>query len=163
MSNKADKIYQLFPLIGQRESIPIDFDNFKRSMLFLSDSILDSKLGDYGPELVEDFKAQSRDPNIPYTHTFAQVYADNFNSKIMVIQVDKDYKFKAISGEFNPDTPNEMTDHLVMIQKENIHFGLVVPHKNLNKYSSQIVKNELDFLRNLRMELFHYFINKFGK
>lgn len=130
MTGKTDIINTLYSMSGIRESNLVNFDDFKQSMLFLSDSILDSKIDELGEEFVDEQKREIRHPDIPSTQTFGQLYTDNFNTRIMVIQIDSRYKFVNISARFEPETPNDETDNLVIIQKENIHFGLLVPSKN---------------------------------
>lgn len=150
MSGKTDTINILYSMTGIRESNLVNFNDFKQSMLFLSDTLLDSKIDDYGREIVELQKIQIRDPNIPDTLIFGQIYANNFNTRIMIVQLDSRYKFINISARFEPEIVNDKTDYLVIIQKENIHFGLLVPLKNdleLRKVLFDYLNTHLENLR----------------
>jgi len=150
MTGKNDRINYLYTMSGIRESNPVNFDDFKQSMLFLSDTILDSKIDEWGEDTVEQQKLETRDPNTPSTQTFGQLYANNFNTRIMVIQIDSRYKFVNISARFKPETPNVETDNLVIIQKENIHFGLLVPSKNDFELRKQLFDYLNTHLQNFR-------------
>jgi len=137
MTGKADLINALYSITGIRESNLVNFEDFKQSILFLSDSLLDSKKSEIGEDFVEQMKINIRNIDIPDTQIFGIIYANNFNTRIIVIQVNSRYKFIGKSADIIPDHHNEQTDYMIIIQKENIHFGLLIPSKNdlnLRKY-----------------------------
>ena len=47
--------------------------------------------------MVELQKLEIRYPDIPSTQIFGQLYANKFNTRIMVIQIDSRYEFVNIS------------------------------------------------------------------
>jgi len=142
MTGKTEQVNKLYSLTGIRESNPINFSDFKSSILFLSDTLLDSRVGEIGEELVSQFKEDSRNPDIPYTETFGLVYSNNFDTRIMTIQTDSRYKFVAKTSDIIPDNYSpEHSDHMIIIQKENIHFELLIPAKN----DIELRKNLFDF------------------
>lgn len=130
MTSKAALIYDLYSITGIKESNLVNYDDFKRSILFLSDSLLDSKITDLGEEIVEQMKIETRNPDIPAIQTFGEIYANQFNTRIIVIQIDSRYKFIMKSADISPSHPNVETDIMILIQKENIHFGLLIPANN---------------------------------
>ena len=177
MSNKADKIRDLSSISGVRESSRINFANFRESMLFLGDSFLDNSGLD--SETITQLKAALRDPNIPDTQSFGQVYVDNFNTRIIVVQVDKDYGFKNITGQFDPGAGigsgtgvganasasarvdiRDKIDHLVIIQKENIHFGLLIPYHPMNIRAPEDLERELSLRMDIRRRIYEHFATK---
>lgn len=142
MTGKTEQVNKLYSMTGIRESNPINFSDFKSSILFLSDTLLDSRVGEIGEELVSQFKEDSRNPDIPYTETFGLVYSNNFDTRIMTIQTDSRFKFVAKTSDIIPDNYSpEHSDHMIIIQKENIHFGLLIPAKN----DIELRKNLFDF------------------
>lgn len=144
MTQKNMIVYDLYKLTGVSNLHYANFDDFKYSILFLSDTIIDRMEMDWGNEFAKLIKLELRNSDIPNTQILGQVYADNFNTRIMVIQVDDQYRFNYISANISPEVTNASTDSLILIQKGNVHFGLLIPSKN-------------DF--RLRKELFDYLTN----
>lgn len=130
MTRKTEQINELYSLTGVRESNLINFNDFKYSMLLLSDTVLDSRIVELGEEYVSLLKEETRNPNTPYTETFGIVYSNNFNTRILTIQIDSKYKFKAKSADIIPDNYSNQSDHMIIIQKGDVHFGLLIPAKN---------------------------------
>ena len=144
ITGKTEQVYQLYSLTGIRESNPINFSDFKSSMLFLSDTLLDSRIGEIGEELVSQFKLDSRNSDIPYTETFGIIYSNNFNTRIMTIQINSRFQFVSKTSDIVPDNYSpEHSDHMIIIQKENIHFGLLIPAEN----NIELRKNLFDFFQ----------------
>jgi hypothetical protein len=125
-TNKNDKINELYSLTGILESNLINFNDFKKSLEFLGETLLDSQINSFGYDIVQIMKQELRDPNIPSVQVFAQLYCDHFNVTITVIQVNKDFQFLQ-KTTINPSNPNEQTDTAIIIQKGNAHFGLLIP------------------------------------
>ena len=152
MTRKMEQVHQLYSLTGIRESNTINFSDFKSSMLFLSDTLLDSRISEIGEELVSQFKIDSRNLNIPYTETFGIIYSNNFNTRIMTIQINSRFQFVAKTSDIIPDSYSpEHSDHMIIIQKENIHFGLLIPAEN----NIELRKNLFDF--------FEYYIREISR
>lgn len=152
MTRKMEQVHQLYSLTGIRESNTINFSDFKSSILFLSDTLLDSRIAEIGEELVSQFKSDSRNSDIPYTETFSIIYSNNFNTRIMTIQINSRFQFVAKTSDIIPDDYSpEHSDHMIIIQKENIHFGLLIPAENNN----EVRKNLFDF--------FEYYIREISR
>ena len=143
LSGKADKINYLYSITGIRESNLVSFTDFKIGLYILANSLLDSKRSEYGDELYDEIKKELKNQDIPSVQLLGQVYSDNFNVRILVIQVNDNFGFSRISAELNPTEINEETDNIVIIQKGNVHFGLLTPITNdfyLRKFLYDTIK-----------------------
>lgn len=128
LSGKANKVNELYSYTGIRESNLVNFNDFKSGIYFLGDSLLDSKRSDYGDEFYKLYKEELHDENLPSVQILGQVYSNFFTCKILVLQIDSDYKFTGISAEISPEeNDGRTTDHVVIIQQQNIHFNLLIP------------------------------------
>lgn len=127
LSGKADKVNYLYSITGIKESNLVNFNDFRTGLYTLANIILDSKRAEYGDELCEEMKKELNNPNIPSVQLLGQVYSDNFNARILVIQVDDNFGSSRISAELIPTDINEQTDNIVVVQKGNVHFGLLTP------------------------------------
>lgn len=130
LSRNAEKVNYLYSITGIRESNPVNFVNFRTGLYLLANILLDSKKSEFGDEIYEDLKKELDDQNIPSVHFLGQVYCDNFNVRILVIQTDDNFDVGIISAELSPESSNEQTDSVVIIQKGNVHFGLLTPITN---------------------------------
>ena len=127
LSEQADKVNKLYTITGINESNPVNFIDFRTGLQILANSIIDSKRADYGDEQCEEYKKELNNPDIPSVQFLGQAFSDNFNARILVIQVNDNFGSSRISAELNPTDINVETDNIVIIQKGNAHFGLLTP------------------------------------
>ena len=129
MTGKAHLINELYSIALGNQYIDFNFDNFKQSMLNLSDSYLDSKINDIGEEEVLRSKNELREENTPTIIPFIMVYVNNFNTGITILNVIRNYQFNNIQY-FTPDFYTNNTDNMIIIQTGNSHFRLLIPLEN---------------------------------
>ena len=146
MTNKQELIKTLCTN-AYRSCDDVNFNDFKESMLFLSSNLIQTNR-DIGHDQINRIIKELNDPNIPSVEPFGITYANHFNTEISVLQIDQHYKFINMTANFKPNNYNRYTDHIILIQKGDIHFGLIIPREDNKKIRNNLA-NYLYNLHNL--------------
>jgi hypothetical protein len=137
LSKKTDKVNDLYSTTMIKLSNPVNFNDFKLGLYFLADNLLDSRISILGEDLINQYKLELRNENVPDVDNLATVYSNFFKCKILILQINDNYEIRNCrSIEPEEDVlskskePKEPYDCVVIFQKNDVHFNLLIPLTN---------------------------------